>query len=303
MMEVGVNFFKNIYSDDIIYHYTKASTAIDFILHNNQLRFNKARASIDPIESIKAKRRTLSFETSVDDLNGKEFDNEISSLYDFVDNLEDRFNLICFCQNHMGEDFASKNFTSQFQGNEEIFGFTKLRMWDQYADKFAGVCIAFSKSKILSKNKSSLDLIEGNVEYLSFEKLYCGKVGDFQVDHLKNVGRERYIEQLETMIKKSFFYKHNDYNGENEYRIGTLFDESKCAVELVQGDIVTDRNIMLDISGCIEAIFVSSYANLKQKSELLEYADNLNVKIIEMDWQHNSFKANDYGEWIRLVEK
>jgi hypothetical protein len=59
----------------------------------------------------------------------------------------------------------------------------------------------------------------------------------------------------------------------------------------------------LDISGCIEAIFVSSYANNKQKDALLEYSEKLNVRIIEMQWQHNSFVVNDYKEWIEFVEE
>jgi hypothetical protein len=47
-MNIDTNFFKSIYNNDIIFHYTKASTAIDFILYNNQLQFNGARKSYDP---------------------------------------------------------------------------------------------------------------------------------------------------------------------------------------------------------------------------------------------------------------
>ena len=298
---MNIDFFKNLYKDDIIYHYTKASTAIDFILHNNQLRFNETRKSIDPIESRKASRGTIYFGANVDKSISRRQSQDANELHDFVDNIENQLSQICFCQNHMGENFASKNYITKFEGHEEFFGFTKLRMWDQYADKFTGVCIAFSKEKILAKNKKNLELIEDNVKYLTFQELSVSKVGDIQGDHLKNVGKVKYKQKLEHLVKQSFFYKHVDYSGENEYRIGTLFDKKKCTVEIFRDEIVFDKTIMLDISDCIEAIFISSFANDRQKSDLLNYANILNVEIIELMWQHNSFEPRDYRKWIDFV--
>lgn len=295
MINVEISFFTNLYSEDIIYHYTKASTAVDFILYNNQLKFNKARASNDPIESKKAERLTISM---VETEKNKNHSDDVDELHAFIDDLEDRFNQICFCQNS-----GNKNYISSFENNEELFGFTKLRMWDQYADKFTGVCIAFSKEKILSLNQNKFDLIEDNVTYLTFRQLYLNKVGHIQVEHLKNVGKEKYKEQLENSLKQSFFYKHKDYSGENEYRIGTFFDKEKCTVEKFQDELFFDKNMMLDISGCIEAIFVSSYANDKQKNALLDYANNLNIKLVEMQWKYNSFIVNDYKDWKDFLDK
>ena len=59
---------------------------------------------------------------------------------------------------------------------------------------------------------------------------------------------------------------------------------------------------MLDITECIEAIFMSCYANDKQKSNLLEYAIKLNVPIIEMQWQDNSFNPENYRENIEIFK-
>lgn len=299
---VDINFFKKIYNDDIIYHYTKASTAIDFILFNNQLRFNEARKSIDPIESKKARRGIVYYGELAEKPTTRSHSQDANELSVFVSNLEKRFNQICFCQNRMGEDFANENYFSNFKGHEEIFGFTKPRMWDQYADNFAGVCIAFSKKKILSLNKKKIELIHDNVDYLKFQELSARKIGDIQGNHLKKVGKEQYKLQLEQLLKESFFLKHIDYSGENEYRIGTIFDEKKCSVEVIRDEVIFNRTLMLDISGCIEAIFISSFANYKQKSDLLKYANNLNVEIIEMKWEHNSFEPRDYRAWIELVE-
>ena len=302
-MHVDISFFKKIYTSDIIYHYTKASTAIDFILYNEQLRFNESRKSNDPIESRKASRGTL---YSWREVNSQIKEKEIldsRDVHDYIYNLENQFHQICFCKNHMGKLFASENSFGSFHGHEEIFGFTKLRMWEQYADNYLGVCLAFSKEKILALNKGRIDLLKGNVKYLTFQKLSFAKIGDIHWNHLFSVGMDKYKKLIEKIVKKSFFIKHKDYIGENEYRIGTLYDINKCCLEYIRGESIIDKTIMLDISGCIEAIFISSYTNDKQKSELLKYAKKLDVPIIEMDWQYNSFEPRDYRKWMEFMER
>lgn len=57
---MSINFFKKIYNEDIVYHYTKAATAIDFILFNEHLKFSRRKNSIDPVESRKANRGIIS---------------------------------------------------------------------------------------------------------------------------------------------------------------------------------------------------------------------------------------------------
>lgn len=297
---MNINFFKNLYNEDIIYHYTKASTAIDYILYHNQLKFNNARKSNDPIESSKSERGTTYYG------NGEQKTKDIIDTYElhsFTSDLEEKFHQICFCKNQMGESFSDENYHSQFEGNEEIFGFTKPRMWDQYADKYTGVCIALSKKKILALNKVKLDLIDDNVEYLTFQKLAIQKLGNIQGNHLENVGKKEYEKQIEKIIMHSFFLKHSDYSGENEYRIGTLYDKKKCTLEKVKNELVFDSTIMLDITECIKAIFVSNYANDRQKSNLLEYAKKMDVPIIEITWKNNSLETKDYREWVEFLEE
>jgi hypothetical protein len=301
-MEIGNKFFKTIYDEDIIYHYTKASTAIDYIFNNNELLFRQARKSNDPIESRKADRRISYFGAEVNKVTTQQQVQDENELHNFAENMEERFHQICFCQNRMREDFASENFTSTFAGKEELFGFTKLRMWDQYADKFSGVCIAFSKKKILSQNIKKFDIIESNVEYLTFQDLLLKKPGDIQGNHLVKVGKEKYKEQLEKSVKESFFYKHIDYENETEYRIGTLYDKEKCSFEIIRGEYFFDKSMKLDITGCVKAIFISSFANDRQKNDLLEFARKYDVEIVEMDWQYNSFIPVDFRNWQEFLK-
>ena len=292
MLNISKNLLKKIFNDDTIYHYTKAPTAIDFILHNNQLRFNSLLTSSDPIESVKPKRSTVSFGSVVGSTRTLEHDNNVNKLHSYVEDLEARFNIVCFCKN-LESDYS---YHPPLEGNEELYGFTKMRMWDQYADRFKGVCIAFSKEKILELNKD-LGLIEKDVEYFKIHQLCTKKVPNIQENHLIKVGIEEYKNLIRNLLENSsFFCKHKDYSGENEYRIGTYFETNKCAYEHIGNDFIIDRTMMLNIEGCIKSIFVSSFANQKQKEDLLDYANKLNIDLIEIDWRYNSFELIDLKE-------
>ena len=179
------------------------------------------------------------------------------------------------------------------QGNEELFGFTKLRMWDQYADNFSGVCIAFSKEKISSLNKEKFDLTIEEIEYLKFQDLSTAKIGNIQGNHLNKVGVTIYKEQLKEQLLNSLFCKHIDYSGENELRFGTFHKDNKCSMDIIRDEFVFNQSMMLDITDCIQAIFVSSFANKKQREDLLNYAKKLKVDLFEMKWQHDSFELLD----------
>jgi hypothetical protein len=284
------NLIENLYNEDIIYHYTKTVTAIDYILYNQQLKFNQRKKSNDPIENRNAQRNI--------EYTGERKNECLSECYcldEYASSLEDQFYQICFCKNNMEENLPS-NYNFDFSGNEELFGFIKPRMWDQYADKFTGVCIAFSKNKILSLNGNRSDLIKDDIDYLTFNELKTKKLGDIDADHLLNVGAENYKEEIDAIIGNSFFYKHKDYVGENEYRIGIKYNKD---IGKIIGETIPDK---LDISECIEAIIISSFANDKQKHDLLDYANELHFKIIEIDWQYNSFSYKDYRQWIKVLD-
>ena len=301
---MNINFFKKIYNEDVVFHYTKSSTAIDFILSNQELRFSKRRRSIDPVESIIANRSTF-YNTGGDCSNNKidaEHYKQSDELVKQIFELEEMFWQICFCKNTLGSDFASENYITQFHGNEELFGFTKPRMWERYADNYQGLCLAFSKKKLIERNENNYRLISKDVEYLKYVDLASRKIDSISGNYLAKVGFEQYNEELKKMAESSFFCKHIDYSGEDEFRIGVYYDSDKCAAEKFRGEYHFFESMMLDIKDCLEAIFISSFANEKQKEMLLNYADKLEVPILEMVWKHNSFEAIDYRSSVNLYK-
>ena len=143
-------------------------------------------------------------------------------------------------------------------------------------------------------NKDKIKLFLGHIKYLSFEDISLKKIGNIQGNHLLNVGKEYYQEQLKEQIIDSLFIKHQDYSTENEFRIGTFFDKEKASVEFVRDEPIFYQSMMLEITDCVKAIFMSSFVNDKQKEELLNYSNKLNVDLIEIKWKYNSIELIDY---------
>ncbi len=292
-------FYNHISSDDIIYHYTKASTAIDYILFNKLLKLTPRNNSFDPVEifpSYSSVSNSWSGSKNDWDKLHSIYATDIKEIEEIIQNRIDKYVQVCFCKNKiLDEDFS--NLSSQ----QESFGFTKPRMWDQYADKYTGVCIAFSKSKLLEKNKN-LDLIkEGqtDVSYCTYSKLGLKREHIF-LNTLDELGRNKFEKFFIESLDNELFLKHIDYQDENEYKICTLFDKKESYP-------IKHKNhfryyMCLDIENCIEAIFMSSYANSNQKKSLRGYSKDLKVPLLQIKWGNTGIEIEDYESFMNIIE-
>ncbi|MBK6978483.1 MAG: hypothetical protein IPH28_16410 [Cytophagaceae bacterium] len=128
----SLDIIQGLYSEDVIFHYTKASTAIDYILFKNQLRFTPSKNSSDPIESVES---IISIKSEYD-IYSEEIQKKnalfINKLIEKTSSLDENFHQICFCKNNKSD--KKEYYFQGFKYYEELFGFTKSRMWDQYAE-------------------------------------------------------------------------------------------------------------------------------------------------------------------------
>lgn len=277
MDRVDKKILQNIYSDDVIFHYTKAASAIDYILYQKELRFSHRKKSNDPIENKIFHLTNVSTDglvAATKENNKKIEDNSTraNNIYNSLKKRANSYHQICFCCNAL-----KKSFFSNFLRQAEEFGFTKPRMWEQYADNYKGVCIAFSKEKILEKNKG-IHLIEDNISYTTYSEL---KKKNKTINILK-VTEEVYEKQLEATQDRELFLKHQDYSGENEYRINIL------------KEIDDHYDKFLNITDCIVAVIISVKANNRQRKALMEYANELGVPHFNIIWNDNGIEiVND----------
>jgi hypothetical protein len=139
-------------------------------------------------------------------------------------------------------------------------------MWDQYGDKYRGVCIALSRKKLEEQLSPEFKVID--VEY-SKNHLFRPNIDTSSVDLNKaeQLGEEDYLKlKYESELKKTGS-KHNDYRDENECKI---IAESK------------DEFVYIDIRNCIQGIFITNKLNYTYESWLKNVAADFNVPLIQI---------------------
>jgi hypothetical protein len=138
-------------------------------------------------------------------------------------------------------------------------------MWDQYGDKYKGICLAFS----LSELKKNANFYHDKIKYISYNEL---QFNHFSIDlnDLHNSGFEDYNEKLFNQLNSVLFRKHKDYNGECEYRF--------CSFSCNDYDYI-------DIKSCIVGIIISEkYISNEDLDKIHEFSEKFEVEVISVDW-------------------
>lgn len=242
--------------DDTVYHYT---TLVNLfcILKTMKLRMSSRNSSRDPIENAK------SFVSYSGDNN-----DELMKIGRRISCELKNVKQLSFCKNRSYDLRKGTPMVFPF----ENYGFAKPRMWDNYGDKYQGGCLVFSKKKLKEAIKKTefFDNGKHDVEYMSYN--------DFSKKHhsmvWRNSAKETYQFYLQE-FKRSLFYKHLDYEMENEYRICSLsYSDDDC----------------IDIKDSVIGIIVSDFGKKQNQclfeeneKQLKEFNKNLPYLIISFD--------------------
>jgi hypothetical protein len=106
-------------------------------------------------------------------------------------------------------------------------GFSRLRMWQQYASNYCGACMVFDRAALDSAIRSSVlvgsKLIVGNVRYINTSRLRTNHPlsNPFMLDYdrIHGVGMTQAMaEHVERHMQALFFDKATDWQTEREYR-------------------------------------------------------------------------------------
>lgn len=176
-----------------LFHYTSFENGKK-ILSSNKLKLSPRTQSNDPIEFVNLKSMTISYS----DILSEKFESKLYSEDDEKGDLINQLNSVkqvCFCQ-------------SRNESVQEL-GFLKPRMWNQYGQNFCGICLVFSRDRMLNTNRDKI-LFSEEVKYLEFDEI--------ESDLISCVIEED-VDSFKKRIRSKFFQKHSDFNQENEFRI------------------------------------------------------------------------------------
>ena len=207
-----------IKSDDAIFHYTRASVALEKILFDGKFRLSLRKDTNDPHEY---KFIFLSMRGSRLPPEAVELYNEAHPVIDRIIRMESR--VMCFCSNTIPTIILDNGKTIQDNVVNTI-GWNKSRMWAQYGENHRGICLVFSKKAI------EADLADIKENVIAENIQYTTRVGispdayTLNGNQLVEDGVEGYCyNHIKRHSGTLFFTKNIDYRDESEYRV-VVFD-------------------------------------------------------------------------------
>ena len=263
-------------SNQTIYHFTKIQTAYEFILHTNKLRLSDRKTSNDPIENI-TYRPFIKSSYGYDDSKIAN-DETAAKANRFILSKIKNSKQLCFCKNN--DDPELQRFMVL---PTEYYGFLKPRMWDQYGDKYNGICLVFDKRKLKENNP---EVYSSDIEYINYEEFYRNNTS-IDLNSLYYKGLDKYCEDFFEKIKKDSFLKHKDYSGENEYRY-ISFSQIETFIEIgdsLKAIILSERNL---------SDFARNWFN--------EYAIKYDIKLFYINWSPTGVSIHSKKEHDEFME-
>ena len=258
--KINIDQIPDVFKDgDTVFHYCPAITATNLILLNKKLRLSPRGRSNDPIENLPPFVNYSEYEN----LEGEfTLDGDTKILSKSIEDMIKLSKQICFCMNNI-----SINDNGVYPVlPHEYYGFLKPRMWDQYGDKYNGVCLAFSRNNI-EENKSD-KLVSGEVIYEEYSKLELNHLS-VDVNKFKQDGYYKYLEKYRKKIDRILMSKHVDYRDENEYRV----------VSMTQNEYD-----FINIENCLKGIIFSNHVDEFLQWALIKHSMDFGVAAIKVKW-------------------
>lgn len=265
-------------SESYLYHYTSADIALKYIIANRTLQLGSYVGTNDPKES-----KVWEFNLGTNgasDLGSYKM-TEMSEWLSVA--LKGKAKIACFSMD-----------SRELSGNhlQDIFrrGFSKPRMWAQYGDKHAGVCLVFDRKRLIELVEEEFSLkhlvLSGPVTYTNREVIPNFYDPDDQqytinLDHLEKVGREAYVkDHLRTHYKRLFFEKMEDWRDESEWRF-VVFSKSS-------------KNCYLDYKDSLVGIVFGENASEKDIQDIVDATETWGIRCMGLKWK-NCSPWYDYG--------
>jgi len=222
---------------DLLFHYTSVQVALENILFEGKLRFAPYSSTHDPLE--------FSGYYHVAHGTAEEPAKIISQIPAFERELG-KAKIACFCQTNDVSDRFS-------------WGVSRSRMWSQHASAHFGVCLAFSKEKLLAAiSKTRVENESFFHKAVDYDNKPTHLQGDFRILRTQHPDPVEHVRQV---APDYFFSKREDYRDENEYRI-VLYDPSFSLADPEDIDCIDALEAI--ILGCrTPACYTGCFLNVK----------------------------------------
>lgn len=252
--------------DQLLYHYTRATTALDSVLPNRTLKLNPYAAMRDPLEN---KELPLMMRYSGPG-TGSAARLPLSDARKILGDLRAQMRLLSLTMDIDGfQDQRTRSFAR---------GYARPRMWEQYGDNHQGVCLAFSAACMTGPFYEQLKQFGapniGPVRYTE---------GGFVVSDARLLDGDGLTEQNAIEALTAHLMNHNnafwflkllDWDAEVEFRFVVF-----CP------DAPIDEPLYAPFGPCLKAVMLGERFDEKLVPRARELAEALDVPLTQIDWR------------------
>lgn len=236
-----------------IYHYTKLSTAIEFILPAMSLRTNFLSKMNGPKENQKWSFGGINvpYESLYNDLvSPKNSDSaHFESMY------------------RLGEEVKSKIQAACFVYSDLYKGYQNEMMWAQYAENHKGVCLEIDTELFVDENS--------HIDFFKFQDINYNPKKDEWFHWDKNSSKDENIDQF---IRQ---------NVDNLFLSKSHYWEKECEKRLL---ILDDKQCYLNVKESLTAIYYGLATNFNYDAAILQFIDPLKTKMYQVHFENNKLK-------------
>jgi len=261
-------------ADQFVYHYTKASTLTDYILPTNKLRLSRFQNVNDPRES-----KDWEFNIQSTNWDRDVCVNDIKRV--FNRHLKHDWRVGCFVSDvteavvtKAREDAGADMLATLYER-----GYSRPRMWDQYAEGYKGACLIFDRyaldqavreaagkaalvhaERVKYQNPPVVSLHRADPLMIDFDQVVA--LGEDEAARLHT--QKHYFEIL--------FVKARDWEAEREFR--WTVNETK------------NEELFVDIADSLVGIVVGDLCTNDLKRTVGRYALQKDLEVAQMGWRN-----------------
>lgn len=260
----GVQETIDVETSACFFHYTTRQAAFDHILPEQRLRFSTYEAMRDPLESRPWQFTGAWFVQPREDPYLPE-----KQLFSFLNGSHRVFqlaHLLALTVDAEGYSAGGERFAK---------GWARARMWEQYAENHAGVCLVFDRERLKANVEAELHRQLGvrpyhrQVEYseTGAESYFHLQLGQFP-DEVDDAFVEKYIEDHNDEL---FFQKTLDWQTEHEYRFATTAPP--------------DEPLFVDYGDALAGVVVGFDIPDWERPAAIEASHAVGIEPVEMNWK------------------
>jgi hypothetical protein len=261
----------NIIPEEVC-HYTKAKTALK-ILSTKKLRIGQFKFTNDPRES-KERNAVIGWVAPTSFSTDPNHDEIISRVRKEADRIAwEEWKVLCFTLHRPQK--TVRHPVDEVYNHSVRHGYSRPRMWAQYAENHIGVCLIFDANKLNKNIHEQLGprcrIYQGRVSYI-YRPLISDPImlKNIQGDITKEILVEELRSYYFASYKGKFLAKHPDWRDETEYR--WLLHSPENA------------NIYVSIENAIKAVLVGVNFPKTSEPRLIKYCKELRVSVGKMEW-------------------